>query len=162
MSDERRLLIFTTHDDRSMAHYVENALETAARNGEIHVDALALVEKDLNGSVHLHEAGDLSARQGAIRGGIAGAIFGLIFPPSIIASTIVAAGIGALIAKLRDTGFPTGELEGVGADLQPGEFAVLFLGRERDRDVVYQYLVDARKITEKTFSGKLVDAIPRT
>ncbi len=159
MSDGNRLLIFATFSDKAMAEYVNTSIRENAADAEVKVEALALIEKDADGKVHVDEGGDLSPRQGAIRGGIAGAIFGLIFPPSIIASAIIGGAIAALGAKVLDSGFPVDELKQVGEKLQNGEYAVLFLGREQDRDYVHRFLANAKSITERTLPGSLADTI---
>lgn len=155
MSDGNRILIFATFTDKEMADYVNTSIRENAADAEVKIEALALIEKDADGKVHVDEKGDLSPRQGAIRGGIAGAIFGLIFPPSIIASAIVGGAIAALGAKLSDSGLPTEELKQVGEGLENGEFAVLFLGKESDRDYVHRFLANAKSITERTLPGSL-------
>lgn len=159
MSDGNRLLIFATFVGKPMADYVFTSVRDNAADAEVTIEALALIEKDAEGKVHVDESGDLSPKQGAIRGGIAGAVFGLIFPPSIIASAIIGGAIAALGAKVLDSGFPADELKQVGEKLENGEFAVLFLGREQDRDFVHRFLANAKSITERTLPGSLADTI---
>ena len=77
-----------------------------------------------DGDVKFVEAKDWGAGRGALLGGAIGIIGG---PIGILAG----GGIGALAAKLRDSGFKNEELEKLGASLQPdGSAVVLEIGAD--------------------------------
>src|SRR5437588_1173709 len=76
--------------------------------------AVLLVKPD--GSVKFIESRDWGAGRGALLGGAIGLIGG---PIGILAG----GGIGALAAKLRDSGFKNHQLEQLGKSMQPGSSA---------------------------------------
>jgi uncharacterized membrane protein len=90
------------------------------------VDA-ALVTKDEDGKVHIHETKEVTTAKGATRGAIAAGILGLIYPPSLIASVLVGGGIGGLWGKMRDTGIKTGDMKQIADEQKPGEVALIVL-----------------------------------
>ncbi len=71
-----------------------------------------------DGKAKFVESKDWGAGRGALLGGAIGIIGG---PVGIVAG----AGIGALVSKLRDSGFPNDQLEQLGSSLQPGHSAVV-------------------------------------
>src|SRR5689334_767168 len=71
-----------------------------------------------DGTVKFVESKDWGAGRGALLGGAIGIIGG---PPGML----LGGGIGALAAKLRDSGFPDSQLEQLGKSLQPGGSAVV-------------------------------------
>ena len=99
-------------------------LKQAQRERLIHIEDAAVLRKDADGKLHLHETGDLSGGKGAVIGGVTGAVVGLLAGP-----VGWAAGIGALIgglgAKLRDSGFPDDRLRRIGEGLTPGSSAII-------------------------------------
>jgi uncharacterized membrane protein len=99
-------------------------LQQAQHERLIHIDDAAVLRKDADGKLHLHETGDLSGAKGAAIGGVTGAVVGLLAGP-----VGWAAGLGALIgglgAKLRDSGFPDDRLRRIGEGLTPGSSAVV-------------------------------------
>ena len=67
----------------------------------------AVVSKGVDGKIKFVETKDLSTGQGAKVGGLAGGVVGIIAGPiGVIGGGAVGAGIGSLVAKLRDSGFP--------------------------------------------------------
>lgn len=71
-----------------------------------------------DGKAKFVESKDWGAGRGALLGGAIGIIGG---PIGIVAG----AGIGGLVSKLRDSGFPNDQLAQLGASLQPGHSAVV-------------------------------------
>jgi uncharacterized membrane protein len=71
-----------------------DALKGLAEDGVIKVEALALVNRDSDGKVHVKDTTN-EPGIGAVVGAIGGALVGLIFPPSLLASAVVGAGVGA-------------------------------------------------------------------
>jgi hypothetical protein len=78
----------------------------------------AVLHVKADGAVKFVESKDWGAGRGALLGGAIGIIGG---PIGIIAG----GAIGALAAKLRDSGFPDSQLEQLGRSLQPGGSAVV-------------------------------------
>ncbi|HYJ11993.1 MAG TPA: DUF1269 domain-containing protein [Thermomicrobiales bacterium] len=123
-------VIFAVFSDEQSAAVAASAIKQAAKENSVHISGLASVYRDSHGHVHLHELGDITGSQGAVRGLAAGALLGLIFPPTVLASAAVGGAIGAVIAKFHDKGFKTDELHGLGEELGRGQSAVIFVGDE--------------------------------
>jgi uncharacterized membrane protein len=68
--------------------------------------------------------------RGAVIGGVAGAVVGLIAGP-IGWVTVGGASVGALAARLRDSGFPDDRLRQIGEGLKPGTSALVAIVEHR-------------------------------
>jgi uncharacterized membrane protein len=79
----------------------------------------AVLQVSPDGKVKFTESRDWGAGRGALLGGVIGIIGG---PVGILAG----GGIGALAAKVRDSGFKNDQLEQLGKSLAPGNSAVVF------------------------------------
>ena len=77
-------LYIAAYSDGSVAEEAWNAVRLLAADKVIEVEALALVNRDSDGKIHVrdtsHETGI-----GATIGAVGGALVGLIFPPSLLA-----------------------------------------------------------------------------
>ena len=87
-------LYVAAYSDSAAAEAAWNSLKQLAADDVIEVEALALVERDSDGKIHVkdtsHETGT-----GAKIGAVGGALVGLIFPPSLLATAALGAGLGA-------------------------------------------------------------------
>ncbi len=97
MADEDEVLqdlYIAAYSDSGAAEAAWNSLKQSAADDVIELEALALVERDSDGKIHVkdtsHETGT-----GAKIGAIGGALVGLIFPPSLLATAALGAGLGA-------------------------------------------------------------------
>ena len=96
--------------------------------GEGGVAMAAVVEKEAGGKVRWAETHDAGAAEGAMVGFGFGAVAGLIgfmLGPIALLGAPIGAGIGALVAKLKDSGFEDDDLSALGEDLGPGEAALV-------------------------------------
>ena len=74
IQDEREL-IFATFEDSAMGAVAEKALREWERQVEsIKLGNIAVVSRDAEGDVHVHQGGHVSPRRGALFGLIAGGI----------------------------------------------------------------------------------------
>ncbi len=121
MADSNRKILaasFTTPDGGSRGA----ASVAGGFPGSVGNAAVVLVKPD--GGVKFVESKDWGAGRGALLGGAIGIIGG---PIGIIAG----GSIGALAAKLRDSGFKNSQLETLGKSLEPGHSAaVLEIGED--------------------------------
>ena len=100
-------------------------LQAAKKEHLIAIQNAAVIRRDHNDKLHITETADWSGGKGAAVGAIVGGAIGLIFPPSLLAAGAIGAGIGALGAKLSDSGFRDDELKEIGAALKPGTSAIV-------------------------------------
>lgn len=101
------------------------ALRPVVKSAERGIANLAIVVSDEHGHVRVKEARDAGLGVGAAAGGAVGAVVGLITGPGALLTSAIGAGIGGLIAKLRDGGFDDAGLEGLGEDLGPNASALV-------------------------------------
>jgi uncharacterized membrane protein len=158
MTEQVDYLFFAVFDDEKSAGVAASAIKDAAKEEKVHIDGLAAVHRDEHGRVHLHEIGDVTGSQGAVRGGIVGGLIGLIFPPAILGSAALGAAIGGVIGKFHDKGFKTGELHGLGEELGKGQSAVIFVGDETTKEAVSGHLEDAT-VSERPMTPELKDQV---
>ncbi len=85
----------------STAEEAWKALKQLADDDVIEVEALALVNRDSDGKIHVKDTRNETGI-GAIVGTVGGALVGLIFPPALLASAAVGAGVGAAAGTVVD------------------------------------------------------------
>ena len=78
-----------------------NTLKRLAADDVIKVGALALVNRDSDGKLHVKDTTN-EPGIGAVVGAVGGALVGLIFPPALLASAAVGAGVGAGTGTIID------------------------------------------------------------
>ena len=142
-------LFMAVFDDEKAAEPVAKAIGDVAKANSINIDGLAAVHRDTHGHVHIHEIGDITGSQGAVRGAAVGAVIGLIFPPSLLASTVLGGAIASVVAKFHDKGFQTSDLHGMGESLGKGESAVVFIGDETTEAALSTELASAKKVDKQ-------------
>lgn len=94
----------------------------------IGVKQAAVLVKDEDGKLAIRESHHVG--RGAVLGGAAGAVVGLIAGP-VGWVTVGGAAVGALAARLRDTGFPDERLREIGEGLTPGTSALIAIIEHR-------------------------------
>ena len=122
----------------------------------------AIVHKAPDGKIKFVETKDMNTGQGAKIGGLAGAVVGIIAGPiGVIGGGAVGAGVGSLVAKLRDSGFPDEQLKGLGAALSEGEGALVALVADDGVAKVQELLkvVEARRVVVNDVSADLADLL---
>jgi uncharacterized membrane protein len=87
------------------------------------VGNIAIVTMHEDGKVKFKETGDMGPGKGALVGGGVGLAVALFTGGAGL--VLAGAGVGALAAKLRDSGFDNSQLEGLGEDLRPGTAAIV-------------------------------------
>ena len=96
----------------------------------------ALVSRDADGSVTLHQTRDAGAGTGAMRGGLVGLAVGIIAAPAVVLAAAAGAGVGAIAAKWRDHGIDDAMLERLGDLLEGREAALVVLADEASADLL--------------------------
>jgi uncharacterized membrane protein len=125
MSHDAVKVLVATFDTEDGA---SRALTTLAGGvGDLGMSAVVVrTEKD---KVRFVETHDRTSGQGALQGAGWGAVAGiaaLIFAPVVsLAAIPLGAGVGALVGKFRDTGYEDDDLRELGADIAPGQSALV-------------------------------------
>ena len=124
----------------------------------------AIVSRTDDGKIRFVETHDRTAGQGALHGGGLGAIgglIGLVFGPVALLGAPVGMAIGALIGKLRDTGFEDDDLKALGEDLPAGSAALLATVDEGDVGRATRLLTElqADRVLVKELDTELADAL---
>jgi uncharacterized membrane protein len=78
-----------------------STLKALAADDVITVGALALVNRDTEGKLHVKDTTN-EPGIGAVVGAVGGALVGLIFPPTLLAAAAVGAGLGAGTGTIID------------------------------------------------------------
>ena len=99
--DAEQDLYVAAYSDPSTAEEDWNALKQLVADDVIKVEALALVNRDSDGKVHVKDTRNQPGI-GAVVGAVGGALVGLIFPPALLASAAVGAGVGAGAGTVLD------------------------------------------------------------
>src|SRR6478735_3625277 len=94
-------LYVAAYRESGMAEEDWNTLKGLAADDVIKVGALALVNRDSDGKLHVKDTTN-EAGIGAVVGAVGGALVGLIFPPALLASAAVGAGVGAGTGTIID------------------------------------------------------------
>lgn len=87
-------LYIAAYSDASVAEADWNALKKLAADDVLEFEALALVNRDSDGKIHVKDTTN-EVGIGATIGAVGGALVGLIFPPSLLATAALGAGVGA-------------------------------------------------------------------
>ncbi len=152
-----KLLVATFADDAGAAR----ALATLAPAlGAEATGQAAVVSRRPDGKVRFFETDDTTTAQGALQGAGIGALAGLLgilFTPVALLGLPIGAGVGALVGKLRDTGFDDDDLKALGADLDAGHSALIVTIQTDDIDKAKRLLaeVDAAHVAVKEVDAEL-------
>ena len=117
------------------AEWAVGALKTAVEETRVTLEDIALVSKDAEGKVQIHQTKDITTGKGAKRGTLVGALVGLAAPP-LLGAALVGAGVGALWGKFRDKGVDDDLMKQVGAMIESGEAIVFALGDSASIDAI--------------------------
>ena len=152
-----KLLVATFSDGAGAAR----ALATLTPGlGPQAIGQAAVVSQGPDGKIRFSETDDTTTGEGALKGTGVGALVGLLgilFTPAAIIALPVGAGVGALVGKLRDTGFEDDDLRALGADLDAGHSAMVMTVETDDVDKARRLLaeVDAVHVAVKEVDADL-------
>jgi uncharacterized membrane protein len=143
MSDKQDHRLFVLgYANEALADAAIAELEQLAQDEFLRDVDWAVVTKGADGNITTRESkrSDPGARRGAVAGGVAGALIAIAGPIGLV-GVAAAAGIGAVTAKLVDSGFKEKDLETVAGLMQEGR-TVLIL------DVAPEYIENMRSAIE--------------
>ena len=136
-------------DRLDQAEFIVEALKTAVDAKRVTLEDIALVTKDDEGKIHLHQTKDITTGKGAKRGTLVGALVGLAAPP-LLGAAVLGAGLGAVWGKLRDRGVDDDLMKNVGEMIKSGEAVVFALGDDASIDAIdnrVRELTDGKALT---------------
>jgi uncharacterized membrane protein len=117
-------LIVVTFDSVEDAKKLRADLRTLERDGTLGLNDAAVIEKDAEGKVHVHDEVDKSVVVGALAGGLLGAVLSFMFP---LVGMVIGLGGGALVGKMVDMGVDKKFINDVTEALKPGSSALFFI-----------------------------------
>jgi len=139
-------LIVIAFDSEEKAFELRAALAKMQKEYLIKMEDAAVVTKDEEGKVKLHQAMNLTAA-GAVGGGFWGMLIGMIFLNPLLGAA-VGAGAGAISGKLTDIGVNDKFMKELGDSFQPESSALFLLVKKVTPDKVLERL--------KGYGGKVI------
>jgi len=156
------ILVFSFADTQT-ADEVVNELKASQKLGGYKVVAEAVVIREADGSVHVHEPGE--GGKGAAIGAAVGAAIGLLGGPVGVLWLAAAGGaLGGVAGHFAGRSIPADDLKKIGEQLQPNSSAFLALVENTDAEAVLNSMsgVNANVITitlGDELSGTIAQAI---
>jgi uncharacterized membrane protein len=114
-------LIVVTFANVEDAKRLRADLRQLEREGVLGLNDAAIIAKDAEGKVHIHDELDKSVVMGALAGGLLGAVLSFVFP---LVGLVIGAGGGALVGKSLDMGVDKDFIGDVSNALTPGSSAL--------------------------------------
>jgi uncharacterized membrane protein len=128
------ILVFSFADTHT-ADEVVNELKASQKLGGYKVVAEAVVIREADGSVHVHEPGE--GGKGATIGAVVGGALGLLGGPVGVLWLAAAGGaLGGVAGHFAGRSIPADDLKKIGEQLQPNSSAFLALVEETDAEAV--------------------------
>ena len=126
-------IVVIVYDDETRANIVRQSIGQAQGHGYISLDDSAVLEKNAEGKVHVHNEVDRGIKVGAAGGSMLGLFVGAMFGGPIGAMIVGGLG-GALVGKLAKMGISKKFVEDVSEELQPSTSALFFIVRDANPD----------------------------
>lgn len=111
-------------------------LDDAVAAGSITVEDAALVYRNDNGTLKIHQTRDVSASAGALRGAAVGLLVAIVAIPAAAAATAVGAGAGALVGRARERGVSDRLMKEIGDRIEGSEAALFVLADDASTAVI--------------------------
>lgn len=123
-------LIVLAFDNTEEAAQVLEALKRGKKEGVVQIDDAAVVEKDLDGKVHVKNQISRGSLVSTGVGGMLGLLIGGIFMP--LGGLVLGLAGGALVGKAMDLGVDSKFVKEVEEQIQPGTSALFVLVKGTD------------------------------
>ena len=127
-------LVVLTFDNMEDANNVREAIRKEEKQGVISLDDSAVVVRDQDGKVHVHNQVDRGIKVGAVGGGLLGLLIGAIFFP--VAGLVIGVLGGMGVGALADLGIQKSFVKDVSHQIQPGTSALFLVVRQANANVV--------------------------
>ncbi len=131
--DATKHLFVLGYPDRAAAEAAVAELKELQNDRFIDVGDYAIISKAVGGELAIAESSDADpgAQRGAVTGGVAAAFLALAGPVGL-GAIAVGAGVGAVTAAIRDSGFKGDDLEEVGRLMRDGRTLLLVAAKPQD------------------------------
>jgi uncharacterized membrane protein len=156
------ILVFSFADTQT-ADEVVSELKASQKLGGYKVVAEAVVIREADGSVHVHEPGE--GGRGAAIGAAVGGVLGLLGGPAgVLLLAAVGGTAGGVAGHFAGRSIPADDLKRIGEQLQPGSSAFLALVENTDAEAVVNSMsgVNANVVTitlGDELSGTIAQAV---
>jgi uncharacterized membrane protein len=144
-------LVAIAYDNLDTAQQVAANAGQAQKAHLIDLEDLVVVERQMDGKVKLHQPS--AAGAGAASGALWGGLIGLIFFVPFFGMAIGAA-TGAAAGKFSDYGVDDSFMKELGAALDPGKAAVIFLVRKMTVDKVLPEIKIPGKVIQTSLDNE--------
>jgi uncharacterized membrane protein len=143
-SEGTKHLFVLSFPEQAAAEAAVGELHELERDMFIKLGDYAIVTKAPGGKLSIQESKDADpgAQRGAVAGGLGAAFVALAATPIGAGAIVVGAGIGAVTAALRDSGFKSKDLEEVGRLMEDGRSALIFAVQPEETDRLRKALAD--------------------
>jgi uncharacterized membrane protein len=146
-SDPNQALVVSFPDENKAQEVLETLKQLNAAH-DVALSSAAVIRRDPDGKVNIHETRDFNAKQGAVAGALAGGLIGLLRGNALAGAAIgTAAGFGA--SKVLDLGLPDDFLKQIGEQLTPGSSALVAI-------VTFENVADAMKVLDQYAGAKIL------
>ena len=136
------ILVFSFADTHT-ADEVVNELKASQKLGGYKVVSEAVVIREADGSIHIHEPGE--GGKGAAIGAVVGGAIGLLGGPIGVLWLAAAGGaLGGVAGHFAGRSIPADDLKKIGEQLQPNSSAFLALVEETDAEAVLNSMSDVQ------------------
>jgi uncharacterized membrane protein len=125
MADPTEEMVVIAFPGEQRAAEVLTSLRQLNHEHLVDLHKAALLTRDANGAIGIHETNDFTSKQGLIGGALAGGLVGLFTKGSTVTDALLGAGAGYLAGKVVDLGFPDAWLKEVAQTLRPGSSAIV-------------------------------------
>jgi uncharacterized membrane protein len=139
-------LVAVAYPDKDTAEQVRQELIQATKEHLVRLEDAVIVEHQADGKIKLHQAMSTTGA-GAAGGALWGGLIGLLFLAPLFGMAVGAAS-GAVAGKVSDVGVNDNFMKELGAKLQPGNVALIFLGSTDARDKLIERV--------KPFGGEII------
>ncbi|MFI5273147.1 MAG: DUF1269 domain-containing protein [Ktedonobacterales bacterium] len=123
-SQDPNEVLVVSFPGENRAAEVLKSLQQLNKEHLIHLKNAAIITRDQQGKVGIHETHDFDAKQGAVAGALAGGLLGLL-KGNLVEGALIGAGGGFVASKVIDLGFKDDYLKGLAESLAPDSSAIV-------------------------------------
>jgi uncharacterized membrane protein len=153
-------LIVIAFDHLEDARKAMKGLRDLEHRGLVQFEDTAIVERDLDGKVHVRNEVSGTTETAAVVGAILGGLLTFVFPPVGI---VVGAALGAAVGASMGTGVSGDFVDQVKKTLAPGRSALFLVVRRSEADAVMAALRDYHgDVIQTTLDSEAEEALRQT